>query len=132
MGLDFINGDDAHWSYSGFNSFRRRLAKEIGIDLDEMQGFGHLNGKPGWRSWDEVDDPIKPFLMHSDCDGEMSPEECLQVGPRLREIVSSWPAAVALSLYGGTILPEHDKVNALKLADAMEENAREGKTLIFC
>lgn len=38
MGLNFSHCE-AQWSYSGFHCFRKRLAKEVGIDLDEMQGF---------------------------------------------------------------------------------------------
>lgn len=83
MGVDFSHCD-AHWSYSGFDSFRMNLASQIGINLDEMMGYG------GDRSWDEIDDPIKPLLNHSDCDGVLTPEECKIVYPRLKELIKSW------------------------------------------
>jgi len=38
MGLNFSH-TDMHWSYSCFHEFRRKLAAEIGIDLDDMDGF---------------------------------------------------------------------------------------------
>lgn len=72
MGLDFRTAEipydedlppeqRAHWSYSGFHRFRQRLAAEIGIELEEMQGFG------GDKEWDEKQ-PLTPLLTHSDCE----------------------------------------------------------------
>ena len=49
-----------HWSYSCFHEFRRKLAAEIGIDLDDMDGF------EGTLSWDDLKDDIVPLLDHSD------------------------------------------------------------------
>lgn len=111
MGLNFnlCNDIDSQWSYSGFHRFRTHLAKSIGIRLDEMEGFTG-DGK----TWDSVDDPIKIFLYHSDCDGELYGSECEKIYPRLIEIVSSWP---------NTVDNEHDITNALKLAEAMKECA---------
>ncbi|CAM5353616.1 hypothetical protein [Bacillus safensis FO-36b] [Bacillus safensis subsp. safensis] len=39
MGLDFTHCE-AHWSYSDFHGFRKRLAACIGMNLDDMEGFG--------------------------------------------------------------------------------------------
>lgn len=41
MGLDFTHCE-ARWSYSSFNNFRRKLAACIGMNLDDMQGFGGI------------------------------------------------------------------------------------------
>ena len=49
MGLNFSH-TDMHWSYSCFHEFRRKLAAEIGIDLDDMDGF------EGTLSWDDLKD----------------------------------------------------------------------------
>ncbi|AQT69945.1 hypothetical protein STSP2_03145 [Anaerohalosphaera lusitana] len=84
MGLDFSHCD-ARWGYFSFDEFRKRLATQIGIDLDSMVGHG------GTRPWEDVDDPLKPFLHHSDCDGELTVEECKQVYPRLEQLLQSWP-----------------------------------------
>ena len=123
MGLDFSIGDkrtDVHWSYTGFHCFRERLAEAIGIDLDEMEGFG------GKVLWLQVDDDLVPLLDHSDCDGEISPEDCAKVAARLREIVSKWP------LYDeGTGTPCYDRLQAVYLAEAMEECANTGQPLKF-
>ncbi len=113
MGLDF-NGSDARWAYSGFNRFRERLAAIIGIKLREMEGFG------GTGDWNKVKDPIVPFLFHSDCEGELSPEECKTTAPRLKELVSLWSD------------DDYDKQQALLLVKGMKSCARRKKPLIFC
>lgn len=76
---------DARWSYDGFGLFRREIATMEGIDLDAMAGFGDTSGPK--ISWDTIDTPIKPLLRHSDCNGDLSPERCAQVYPRLAELV---------------------------------------------
>jgi len=74
MGLNTTHGCfDGPYSY--FNSFRKWVANEIDINLDRMDGFCFGNG----ISWDVVNHPIKPLLDHSDCDGELSPEECRSI-----------------------------------------------------
>lgn len=108
--------DRAHWAYSGFMRFRERIAKMEGIDLQRMDGFGPMNDLDAYLkmhpemtmqqvtpamyegaekefyaewtiSWKDVETTLEPFLHHSDCDGEMTPEECAQVLPRLEECV---------------------------------------------
>jgi len=106
MGIDFSHCD-AHWAYPEFMQFRSRLAKEIGVEIMEMEGFIE-NGRR-WRSLPP--DPIIGLLFHSDCDGELSPEECERIAPRLRELVSKWPD------------DDYDKMNALDLAIGMETAA---------
>ena len=101
MGIDFSHGG-AHWSYGGFHEFRRRLAGEIDLVLDEMKGFG------GSRQWATVDDAIVPLLDHSDCDGELTPETCELMAPRLRELVKNWPE------------DDFHRSQALELADGMD------------
>lgn len=117
MGLGFSHSD-AHWSYHGFMEFRTHLANSIGIDLDMMKGFG------GDRKWPSAEnEPLIHLLYHSDCDGELTPEQCKVIAPRLREIVSSWPDSDYKVMY--------DKKNALLLADGMEEAAANGEPLEF-
>lgn len=113
MGLAFSHCD-ARWSHSGFHRFRRRVAREIGMDLDAMNGFanGHL-------PWTHVADPIALLLNHSDCDGELSPEECAHVWPRLLVLIESWPAE------------DYDTAQAVKLADGMKRAAEKGEALRF-
>lgn len=119
MGLDFSHRE-AHWSYGGFMSFRIRLASEIGIDLLQMDGFkqdgngGYIKG----LSWKNIKDPVKLLLNHSDCDGELTTEQCRLIAPRLRELVKGWP-------------DDYDKMMALELSLGMEEAALKGEPLVF-
>ena len=126
MGIDFAyqkieypenREDQPHWSYSGFMEFRKRLAAEIDIDLDAMQGFC----EPGeiYREWDTVNDAIVSFLDHSDCEGEMDYNICETVAPRLRELVAKWPD------------DDYDKITALRLASMMDQCAKNEWILSF-
>lgn len=100
MGLDFSHCD-ARWSYGGFAQFRRKLASEIGIDLDKMKDFG------GEVPFSDYEDDIIPLLNHSDCDGELTVVECKKVAPRLEELVSTWEDG-------------YDKRKAIDLAKGMK------------
>ncbi len=39
-----VDGPEVSWSYSGFHTFRQRLAQAEGFALTEMHGFG--GGRP--------------------------------------------------------------------------------------
>lgn len=120
MGLDFSH-TNAHWAYSGFMRFREALAQHEGIDLDRMEGFRRYGDDRPRVSWATVDSPLKALLDHSDCDGEMSPEDCRQVAPYLRKVIHEvWPGDC------------YDRENGLLLVDGMEKAAAEGVPLDFC
>lgn len=116
MGLDFSHADTS-WAYGSFYVFRINLANEIGMDLQEMEGF-----KKGCKglSWDGFNDDIIPLLNHSDCDGELTVEECKKVAPRLRELVANWDDT------------DFHKSRALKLADGMDLAVKANEPLVFC
>jgi len=116
MGVGFkVGKHEAWWAYSGFGRFRRRLAHDIGVALDEMKGFKEDgNGTP----WGLINDDLVPFLNHSDCEGYLGPKNCRKVAKRIRAIVGQWPM-------------DSDKRNALELASAMELSAKTGKKLEF-
>jgi hypothetical protein len=114
MGIRFTHCG-ASWSYSGFNRFRTKLAKEIGIDLYKMEGFIELGVvKPFSISWKLVNDPIVPLLNHSDCEGCLTPDECAQVAPRLRDLIQNWPNDIE-----NNIDESYDTHMALKLIEGM-------------
>lgn len=119
MGVDI---GKAQWSYSGFGEFRRRLAAAEGIDLGRMAGFGLPADEA--TPWDAVSTPLRPLLDHSDCDGDLSPEECAQVAPRLAEICESWPEA-------GDLVQDYDRRGGLVLAEEMRAAATAGRRLEF-
>jgi hypothetical protein len=90
------------------------LAKaSIGVNLNSMEGFG------GIFPWDNFDDDIIPLLNHSDCDGELTPEECAKVAPRLKELVEAWGDY------------EYDKRTATELISGMEKCAAANEPLEF-
>ncbi len=124
MALDFaiaridLDACEASWSYSGFNAFRERLAGQLGFVLDEMDGFG------GDRDWDSAliivaAGDLKPLLHHSDCEGSLHYDACQIIAPALREAVKDWPD------------DDYDKINALRLCEAMECMDDTDK-LLFC
>ena len=113
MGLDFSHGD-AYWSYSSFNRFRERLAQTAGFNLREMQGFD------GRKSWDNIKDPIKGLLNHSDCDGALTETQCKAIIPRLKELITFWDEE------------DYDKRKALRLIDGIEEAMKKNEEFYFC
>lgn len=119
MGLDFSH-TDAHWSYGGFGRFR--LAAVVGIDLPRMAGFERGSALAG-RPWSTVQsseqEPIIDLLDHSDCDGELTAEQCARIAPRLRELVAHWPE------------DDYDRRHAELLADGMDLAAEAGESLEF-
>lgn len=143
MGLGFSHGD-AHWAYSGFNFFRVKLAKEIGICLYLMEGFWvkesyysavertfravgadvidkHFNWLPETPlKWGKINDPIVPLLCHSDCEGSLTISECKKIWPRLEELILDWPEE------------DYDKQQGLELIDGMKDAIKEKKKLKFC
>ena len=111
MGLDV---GKARWSYSGFGEFRHRLCEQLGIKLSAMRGFG---GETPWALY--ADEPLVPLLDHSDCDGELTPEQCATVAPRLRELVDAWEE------------DDYDRIHAIRLTESMEECAANNEPLEF-
>ena len=92
MGLDFLrvvylpfDTCKPRWTYYGFADFRRRLAKEIGIDLDEMEGF---SGDVMWELPSE--EPLVYLLDHPDDSGFLWRHQIEKLLPRLAEIVDKW------------------------------------------
>ena len=115
MGLNFRAGD-ARWSYSGFNRFRTKLASQIGINLNAMEGFKEGGGG---MPWSKVEDNIVLLLQHSDCDGELTVKECKRVWPRLEELIKYWEEN------------DYDKINALRLIEDMKGTIKKKEPLEF-
>ncbi len=118
MGLDFTFNtckmETAHWSYSGFMHFRERLAFEIGITLNDFQGFG------GFNKWKDIKSPLKYFLNHSDCDGQLSAKRCEKLANIIEDIISKWPN------------DDYDKETAQILIGNMRACFNDNVPLIFC
>lgn len=82
MGLSLYASNETHItshitsiSYGGFHSFRIALAATIGVDLVYANGYGGTEPLP--------EHPLTTLLDHSDCEGELSSEECSTLWPAL-------------------------------------------------
>lgn len=88
MGLD-CSHDAWHGAYSAFNRFRQKIAEAMGgsypphkdvslAERDWYWGEGYSAGThPG----------LMVLLSHSDCDGEISPEDCIKVANDLEALL---------------------------------------------
>jgi len=85
MGLD-TSHNCWHVPYSSFNDFRNALAKQIDIDLNDYIGYGDK----GTKDLESITHDIMPLLNHSDCDGELSPDECRQIAKGLDDILTNF------------------------------------------
>lgn len=85
MGLD-LSHNAWNWSYSGFMTFRKHLAAQIGIDLEEYFGY-NKDWKKNLRS---IKHKIRPLLNHSDCDGYLTPKQAKMVAEWLDEILNNF------------------------------------------
>lgn len=83
MGLDTTH-NCWHGAYSSFHRFRKSLAEQIGINLEEFEGY------EGDKRFEDVKHDIVPLLDHSDCDGELSVEESKQIVKGLNDILENF------------------------------------------
>lgn len=112
MGLD-VSHDAWHGAYSAFHRWRSKIAELAGLPpLGFMEGFfeqgeytdplrhyakewpntaaEYYNSLP--ISWDILKpDPLYKLLHHSDCEGEIAPEDCGPIADRLEELLPSLP-----------------------------------------
>jgi hypothetical protein len=115
MGIEFSHCD-AHWGYTGFGRFRQKIANacgHIGNYYDNLHDDTPV--EMGKYAKD-----IGPFLFHSDCDGELTPEEMKKIWPVLEHIVKLWDD------------DDYDKNQALELIDGMKFAISENEPIVFC
>ena len=106
MGLDTTHGA-WHGAYSAFMRWRQEIAKAAGIpNLELMEGYfrpehwlldvvswhpAHRATDEGWLPlrWEQVH--VTPGLLillsHSDCEGELTPDECTSVADELERLM---------------------------------------------
>ena len=113
MGLDFSHGD-AHWAYSGFDLFRRKIASIVmETEIDNL-----YDGRMIYKYMSA--EPIYPFINHSDCDGELTPDELEKLIPQLEDAVNKLEDE------------DTDKARGLELIKGMKEALRNNNNLRFC
>jgi hypothetical protein len=86
MGLDTTH-NAWHGPYSSFNRFRNQLAKRIGIDLNDYVGYG----PNGTKDLESIDHPLMDLFNHSDCDGELTPDQCAKIIEGLDMVIKDCP-----------------------------------------
>lgn len=115
MGIDFSHCD-ASWSYSGFGNFRRRLWNGCGFTGDLYELYEDQLFKDQIRK----DHALYPFFDHSDCGGELSPEEMYKIVPVIRTIITVWDD------------DDYDKIKGLELLKGMCDAINSNENLEFC
>jgi hypothetical protein len=113
------------WSYSGFHRFRSQLASQLEINLEQMRGFVRSGDDESIR-WEDLPDhlrehPLIPLFNHSDCEGDLSPEQCKAMWKALEDLVS-----ITFDQ------DDYDRDAGLNLAYMMEHAALNERKLIFC
>ncbi|WP_231489869.1 hypothetical protein [Pedobacter sp. Leaf170] len=80
MGLD-TSHNAFHGAYSSFMRFRMQLLELVnGSDISEFEGYGLDATKPVSTL---NDGGLEILFNHSDCDGEISPEDCKKLAESL-------------------------------------------------
>lgn len=120
MGLD-CSYDAWHGAYSAFHRWRVKLAEVAAMPpLESMEGFN------GSRSWVSVEQrPLNWLLDHSDCDGEIPPEQCGPLADDLESLIPLLPIEDDPGHIGNWAEKTMQFVKGLRMA------ANDGKPLLF-
>ena len=86
MGLD-TSHNCWHGPYSSFNRFRKSLAEQIGINLDEYIGYGKENAT---KQLNSIKHDLKPLFNHSDCDGRLTVKKCEKIVRGLNSVLENF------------------------------------------
>jgi hypothetical protein len=150
MGLDTSHGC-WRGAYSAFHAWRRKIAELVGIPLPLMAGFYRADemqtrknqasaalGREGGllRHWFEFDaepylpiaweslrpDPLHALLHHSDCEGEIAPEDCGPIADRLEALMPEMEAIPDASGHiGNWAIKTRKFIDGLRLAASRGE-----------
>jgi hypothetical protein len=83
MGLD-CSHDAFHGAYSAFHRFRTAVAEAAGGGWKDGPAGNLILG--GVYEWDDEYD-LMPFFDHSDCDGEISPQDCTKIADNIKKLL---------------------------------------------
>ena len=99
MGLSTSHGC-WHGPYSAFTRWRNNLAKVAGYNVKMVQeedktlwptvmlDWGHITEDNLMGTWDKTpDDPLLILLAHSDCDGDIFPENAVALAGCLEKLL---------------------------------------------
>jgi len=116
------------FSYGGFNEFRHRIARSIGL-----KGVYPMTDTDMYRTsrYKEIESshPMFPLIEHEDNDGDLGPDDCGQVGAYLKTLLAEWKLELEKD-------PDDSELactieNGEKFADLLIECHEDGKTLLF-
>jgi len=132
MGLSFcvqkVEETGVRFSYSGFNDFRHRIARSIGlkdIAIGDKETDIYFTGR-----YMEIENshPMYPLIDHEDNDGDLGPDDCGMVGSYLRILIEEWKSELGTS---SDIYLEQDIEMGEKLANVMLQCHANNNTLLF-
>lgn len=83
MGLD-TSHNCWHGPYSAFNRFRYSLGYQIGINLDDYDGYG------GEKDLASIQHDLQPLFDHSDCDGYIEVEDSKRIVKGLNDVLDKF------------------------------------------
>ena len=115
------------FSYFGFHEFRHRIARSCGFH-DCFPGTDtdfYKNDR--WKEMEETH-PMYSLLSHSDCDGNLHPDDCYLIATHFEIILQEWRTELAKNR---DIDLENDIDMAEQLAKVMMQCYRHGETLLF-
>ena len=136
MGLDCTHGAFSG-AYSSFNRFRKALARAAGGAWPPHAPGALFEGKPlGADDWCWDDEVVPPehhagllaIMEHSDCDGDLSPDQCRAVSGFLR-----WAAPRMEAPTNGHLERAGSTMGdvAIRFADGCDRAAAAGEPLEF-
>ncbi len=120
----------AIWAYSGFMAFRERLARASGLIAadeslnryyDSVESHAYKAGdRQALHAYpSQFNEPLVLLIDHADCEGDLSPDQCQRLAPRLRDLMKDWPD------------DDYDRVMGERLAAACEHCAANKLVLEF-
>lgn len=105
MGLGTTHGC-FNGSYSGFNEWRKKVAIAAGYLVRPVEwrngipsetiliDWGHVDEETLFGVWDDTPvDPLMVLICHSDCEGNIYPEQAGPLADRLEELLPLLPGS---------------------------------------
>ena len=129
---------------SEYSVRRQYLMQVLGIPNGDGKGPEHYGEEvyakavEWWnenhRTWDTVDSGLVPLLDHSDCEDDLSPEECARIAPALREALDKLEPLSLPKAEPGTaaMVDQRDRENGEALLAMIEFCAKWKRRLVFC
>jgi len=132
MSLNFcvekIESTDIGFSFRGFNEFRHRIARSIGLKGVYANTDTDMYMTLRYKEIEETH-PMYTLIIHCDCDGKLWPDDCGQIGTYLKTLIPEWKKELEED-------PDDDELKddveiGDKLADLMLGCHKNNESLLF-